>query len=121
MPYLNEAVSLISAEESKRGVMLEPCAADNYTLASKDIKPLKESNLNENSIKGENRDSVYLLQKATTHQKKCQKFHDKLTTSSKDQGYKKTRRQAHMVYTKKNEDLTDLKVEIQHLRVRLEP
>ncbi|TXG51686.1 hypothetical protein EZV62_024210 [Acer yangbiense] len=115
LPSLNGAISMVRAEESRRGVMLQPQPVKGSAMVStggnnntlKQNQPISDNGKND-VPKPSNRDTVWCTYcKRPRHTKdRCWKLIGKPSTSSKEWGYKggqpRNQGQAHMTGTRSN-------------------
>ena len=110
IPTLNETISLIRAEESRRGVMLEGQVEEKSAMMTRDRNIMKQGNgqaeLSRLGLQGkDSKDSLWCTycKKSRHTREKCWKLNGKPRTSSQDWGYKggrkKSQGQAHMTAT----------------------
>ena len=110
IPTLNETISLIRAEESRRGVMLEGQVEEKSAMMTRDQNIMKQGNgqavLSRLGLQGkDSKDSLWCTycKKSRHTREKCWKLNGKPSTSSQYWGYKggrkKSQGQAHMIAT----------------------
>jgi len=92
LPSLNETITIVRAEERRRGVMLETIATDSSTLAivknpSLDKQPRKDKKPSDSS-KVNNKDSLWCTYCRKPHHTvgKCWKFHGKTPKNGEPRG-----------------------------------
>lgn len=93
LPSLNETISIVRAEESRRGVMLEPAPAiEGSAMASTKTAEHKKPAQQPHSAtsKTESADTLWCTycKKSRHTRERCWKLHGKPTTASKDWGSK---------------------------------
>lgn len=103
VPSLNEVIALIRAEESRRGIMLEPVTTDGSAMVAQDNT---NRNQTKDTTQNDPRDNLWCTYcKKPRHTKaRCWKLHGKPPTSSREwsqRGDQKFQQQAHQVSTTK--------------------
>ncbi|XP_022768068.1 UDP-sugar pyrophosphorylase-like isoform X4 [Durio zibethinus] len=116
LPSLNEVISMVRAEESRRGVMLDSVHVEGSAMVSNGGKnqSLEQLPVSENgkgdSAKTSNRDNLWCTycKKPRHTRDRCWKLHGKPSTSSKEWGYKggqpRNQGQAHMTAMELNQE-----------------
>lgn len=103
-PVLNEVIALIRAEESRRGIMLEPVTPEGSAMVAQENT---NRNKTKETSKGDPRDNLWCTYyKKSRHTKdRCWKLHGKPRTSIQKWGQwgdKKIQQQSHQVSTTKS-------------------
>ncbi|XP_022761888.1 uncharacterized protein LOC111307857 isoform X2 [Durio zibethinus] len=116
LPSLNEVISMVRAEESRRGVMLDSVHVEGSAMVSNGGKnqSLEQLPISENgkgdSAKTSNHDNLWCTycKKPRHTRDRCWKLHGKPSTSSKEWGYKggqpRNQRQAHTTAMELNQE-----------------
>ncbi|KAI9198462.1 hypothetical protein LWI28_016256 [Acer negundo] len=118
LPSLNEAISMVRAEESRRSVMLEPQTSEGSAMVSnssksRSLNPEQQSDLSKTS----NRDTIWCTYcKKPRHTKeRYWKLIGKPSTSSREWGYKggqfKTQGQANWTAVQPNQETGESVIE----------